>query len=162
MLKKVMQFLPKFAIILYYNAFIKSLSFSCATMFWLNNSRSGRYKLITKVDTLISYIRNKYKFSIENVCNINTVFKRQCLIFMYNVIKNNFSIPYFSLISNSEIHDHFTRSCHNIHNTKQSSSDLRNFIHQCTNFWNNCTIDVKLLNRSQFVLYCKHFHCDAL
>ena len=87
-LKKVMQFLPKFAIILYYNAFIKS-SFSYATMFWLNNFRSDRYKLITKVDKLISCIRNKYKFSIENFCNINTAFKRQCLIFMYDLVKNN-------------------------------------------------------------------------
>ena len=104
-----MQFLPKFAIILYYNAFIKS-SFSYATMFWLNNSRSGRYKLITKVDKLISYIRNKHKFSIENFCNINSVFKRQCLIFMYDLVKNNFIIPYFSITSNSEIHDRFTRS----------------------------------------------------
>ena len=131
-------------------------------MFRLNNSRSGRYKLITKVDKLISYIQNKYKFSIENFSNINTVFKRQCLIFMYNLVKNNFTIPYFSLTSNSEIHDHFTRSCHNILIIKQSSSDLRNFIHHSTNFWNNCTIDVKLLNRSQFVLYCKHFHCDSM
>ena len=161
MLKKVMQFLPKFAIILYYNAFIKS-SFSYATMFWLNNSRSDRYKLITKVDKLISYIQNKYKFLIENFCNINTVFKRQSLIFMYDLVKNNFTIPYFSVTSNSEIHDHFTRSCHNIHITKQSSSDLRNFIHHCTNFWKNCTIDVKLLHRSQFVIYCKHFHCASL
>ena len=104
-----MQFLPKFAIILYYNAFIKS-SFSYATMFWLNNSSSCRYKLITKVDKLISHIRNKYKFSIENFCNVNTVFKRQYLIFMYDLVKNNFTIPYFSLISNSEIHNHFTRS----------------------------------------------------
>ena len=161
MLKKVMQFLPKFAIILYYNAFIKS-SFSYATMFWLNNSRSGRYKLITKVDKLISYIQNKYKFLIENFCNINTVFKRQSLIFMYDLVKNNFTIPYFSVTSNSEIHDHFTRSCHNIHIAKQSSSDLRNFIHHCTNFLKNCTIDVKLLHRSQFVIYCKHFHCASL
>ena len=102
-----MQFLPKFAIILYYNAFIKS-SFCYATMFWLNNSRYCRYKLITKVDKLISYIRNKYKFSIENFCNINTVLKRQCLIFMYDLIKNNFTIPCFSLTSDSEIRDHFT------------------------------------------------------
>ena len=161
MLQKVMQFLPKFAIILYYNLFIKS-SFSYATMFWLNNSRSVRYKLITKVDKLISYIRNKYKFSIENFCNINTIFKRQCLIFMYDLVKNNITIPYLLLTSNSEIHDHFTRSCYNIHITKQSSSDLCNFFHHCTNFWNNCTIDVKLLNRPQFVLYCKHFHCNYL
>ena len=55
-------------------------------MFWLNNSRSGRYKLITKVDKLIFYIRNKYKFLIENFCNINTVFNRQCLIFMYDLV----------------------------------------------------------------------------
>ena len=142
---------------IYYNAFIKS-SFSYATMFWLNNSRSGRYKLITKVDKLISYIRNKYKFLIENFCNINAVFERQCLIFMYDLVKNNLTIPFFLLTFNSEIHDHFTRSCHNIHIAKKSSSDLRNFIHLCTNFWNNCTIDVKLLHRSQFVLYCKHFH----
>ena len=81
---------------------------------------------------------------------------------MYDLVKNNFTIPYFSLTSNSEIHDHFTRSCHNIHIIKQSYSDFRNFIHHCTNFWNNCTIDEKLLNRSQFILYCKHFHCDSL
>ena len=116
-----MQFLSKFAII-YYNAFIK-FSFSYATTFWLNNSRSGRYKLITKVDKLISYIRNEYKFSIENFCSINTVFKRQFLIFMYDLVKNSFTISYFSLTSISEIHNYFTRSCHNIHITKQSSSE---------------------------------------
>ena len=48
---------------------------------------------------------------------------------MSDLVKNNFTIPYFLLTSNSEIHDHFTRSCHNVHITKQSSSDLRNFIH---------------------------------
>ena len=81
---------------------------------------------------------------------------------MYDLVKNNFTIPYFLLTSNSEIHDHFTRPYHNIHITKQFGSNLRNIIHHCTNFWNNCTIDEKLLNRSQFVLYCTHFHCDSL
>ena len=49
MFKKVLPFLPSHVILMYYNAFILS-SFSYCIMFWFNNDRSGRYRLINKVN----------------------------------------------------------------------------------------------------------------
>ena len=50
---KVMPNLPNYVLPLYYNSFIKSC-FSYFLMFWTSNERSSRYKLIYKIDKLIT------------------------------------------------------------------------------------------------------------
>ena len=53
--KRVLPYLPANISILYYNAFIKSC-FSYCILYWFNNDRSGRNKLINKVDNLIALL----------------------------------------------------------------------------------------------------------
>ena len=53
--KRVLHYLPSNVRILYYNAFIRSC-FSYCLLFWLNNDRSSRYKLIEKIDHLIALL----------------------------------------------------------------------------------------------------------
>ena len=52
MFKRVLEFLPIYVLLLYYNAFILSFFSYCIT-FWLNNDRSSRCKLINKIDWLL-------------------------------------------------------------------------------------------------------------
>ena len=51
--KKVMPYSPNYVLRLYYNSSIKSC-FSYCLMFWINNEHFGRYKLIDKIDKLIT------------------------------------------------------------------------------------------------------------
>jgi hypothetical protein len=56
--KKIVCFLPKFVSVLYYNAFIRSC-FSYGILFWFNNDRSGRWKLIANIDRVINSLAVK-------------------------------------------------------------------------------------------------------
>ena len=60
MFKKVLPYLPNNIPILYYNAFIRSL-FSYCLIYWINNDRSGRYKLIEKIDSTILLMAKQSK-----------------------------------------------------------------------------------------------------
>ena len=62
--KKILSYLPKDVILLYYNAFIRSC-FSYCTVFWFNNNRSGKYKLTNKVDNIIHLLAKKFKQTVQ-------------------------------------------------------------------------------------------------
>ena len=99
-------------------------------MFWINNERSGRYKLIDKIDKLISQIINK--MCITPNCHLHyvwSVYKLQCLSYMYDLCYNNFQISSLPLYVNNMIHSHCIRSSTDIHVHPVSSLDKRNFIY---------------------------------
>ena len=64
-LKKVLSCLPKYVAILYYNAFIRSY-FSYCVMFWFHNDRSGRCKLIEKIEYVINRLAYNNKQSVHD------------------------------------------------------------------------------------------------
>ena len=102
--EKVMPYLPNYVFPLYYNSFIK-LCFSYCLMFWISNKRSGRYKLIDKIDKLITQMVNKM-YIIPNfyLLNVWSVYKLQYLSFMYDLCYNNLQIPSLLLYVNNMIH----------------------------------------------------------
>ena len=61
-LKKLLSLLPDYVLPLYYNAFIRSF-FSYCLIFWINNDRSGRYKLIDKINNILAVIRKRFNNS---------------------------------------------------------------------------------------------------
>ena len=159
--KKVLPNLPYFVLPLYYNAFIRS-GFSYRLMLWFNNNRSGRFKLIDKIDTLISMLNRRRFTNLKNVhalsiINVWSVFKYQCLSFTYDLCNNNVSILFFPLLVNNMVHLHITRSSTNIHINHVSSLDKRNFVYNCTVIWNNCPVHIRSLLRSAFLHQCKLF-----
>ena len=90
---KVLPNLPNFVLPLYYNAFTRS-GFSYCLMLWFNNNRSGRFKLIDKIDNLISMLNRRRFTNLQNVdalsiVNVWSVFKYQCLSFKYDLCNNN-------------------------------------------------------------------------
>ena len=77
--KRVLPYLPANISILYYNAFIKSC-FSYCILYWFNKDRSGRNKLINKVDSLIALLAHcsglnfndfLVKFQMQNVLSVH-------------------------------------------------------------------------------------------
>ena len=101
--KKVLPNLPNFVLPLYYNAFIRS-GFSYCLMLWFNNNRSGRFKLIDKIDNLISMLNRRRFTNLQNVdalsiVNVWSAFRYQCLSFMYDRCNINVSVSFFSTIS---------------------------------------------------------------
>ena len=152
--------MPNFVLPLYYNAFIRS-GFSFCLMLWLNNNCSGRFKLIDKIDYLISMLNRRFT-NLQNVdalsiVNVWSVFNYKCLSFMYDLCNNNVSVPFFPLLVNNMVHLHITRSSTNIHINYVSSLDKRNFVYNCTVIWNNCPVHIRLLLRSAFLRQCKLF-----
>jgi hypothetical protein len=85
-LKKVLPCLPSCVIPLYYNSFIRSC-FSYCLMFWYSNDRSGRHKLVNKIDNLISKLISNKACLVNHLHmnNVFAVFKLQCLSFMYDI-----------------------------------------------------------------------------
>ena len=51
--KKILSYLLQYVTVLYYNAFIRSC-FSYCLMFWFHNDRSGKCKLIEKIEHVIN------------------------------------------------------------------------------------------------------------
>ncbi len=158
--KRVLPLFTNDVALLYYNAFIKSC-FSYCLMFWCNNNRSGRYKLINKIDHLIARLAKYSGITVENyvfkfgICNVMSVYKLQCLQFMHDLHSNVFQLPYFSLASNKLFHKHNTRQSSNIHIAAVTSLDQRNFMYSCVLFWNNVPSLVKSLPRYAFIKNCK-------
>ena len=65
MFKRVLEFLPMNVLLLYYNAFILScFSYSITCSF--NNDRSGRYKVINKINRLLGNLAKKNSFNFDD------------------------------------------------------------------------------------------------
>ena len=159
-LKKVLPNLPNFVLPLHYNAFISS-GFSYCLMLWFNNNRSGRFKLIDKIDNFISMLNRRRFTNLQNIdalsiVNVWSVFKYQYLSCMYDLCNKNVSVPFFPLLVNN-MHLHITRSSTNIHINHVCSLDIRNFVYNSTVMWNNCPIHIRSLLRSAFLRQCKLF-----
>ena len=62
-------------------------------MFWINNDRSGSYKLIDKIDNLLAVIRKRFNNSqMDNsvvMHDVWVVHKLQCVSFIYNIFNTN-------------------------------------------------------------------------
>jgi hypothetical protein len=90
-INKVLLFLPSFVSVLYFNAFIRSC-YSYCVMFWINNDRSGRFKLINnnKIDRVISILTINHHLSVNDfinkfkICDVLKVCNLQNLASMYN------------------------------------------------------------------------------
>ena len=158
--KRVLHYLPTNIRILYYNAFIRSC-FSYCLIYWFNNDRSGRYKLINKIDHLIARLAMYCKMSTNNfvkkyhVLNVFDVHKLQSLLLMYDVCNNTAYLPFVNFVTNNVIHSHNTRSNINLHIEQVSSIDKRNFIYHCMLYWNACPIHVRALPKHKFIQFCK-------
>jgi hypothetical protein len=93
-------------LVLYYNAFIRSC-FSYGLMFWFNNSRSGRWKLISVIDHLISLLAVKHKLSVHDfvvaasVCDVWKVHKMQSLALMFDIVSGRTCISCFQFEINN-------------------------------------------------------------
>ena len=98
-------------------------------MCWFNHDRSGRYKLIDKIDQLIELLAkkrglNSHEFvKMSGIFNVMNVYKLQCMSFMYDLTHNMCHLPHFSIETNSMKHVHNTRRSNNIHVNAISSLD---------------------------------------
>jgi hypothetical protein len=153
-LKKVLPCLPSCVVPLYYNSFIRSC-FSYCLMFWYNNDRSGRHKLVNKIDNLISKLISRCLVNHLHMNNVFAVFKLQCLSFMYDICNHIIHVPFLSIVSNNMIHNHFTRSYANIHVDTVTSLEKRNFIYNCILAWNECPREIRSVSKHAFIQYCK-------
>ena len=156
--KKVIPYLSKYAIQLYYSAFIVSC-FSYCIVYWFNNDRSGKCKLINKVNNLVTYlVKRNLCFSDSLACNImlcSSVHKLQCLALMHDIYNNKIFLPTFSPILNNMVHKYNTRSSDNFHINSITSLDRRNFMYHCILFWNEANIESRKLSKPAFLHACK-------
>ena len=143
-----------------YYAFIKSC-FSYWILYWFNNDKSGRYKLINKVDNLIVLLAHcsglnlndfLVKFQVQNVLSVHKV---QSLLIRYDICHNKVYLLYVHVTTNNTVHGHFTRSNCNLHKPQLSTVDKYNFVHYAMLSWNACLYDVKVLAKHKFYKYCK-------
>ena len=127
-----------------------------------NNNCLGRFRLIDKIDNLISMLNRRRFTNLQNVdalsiVNVWSVFKYQSLSFMYDLCNNNVSVPCFPQLVNNMVHLHITHSSTNIHINHVSFLDKRNFVYNCTVIWNNYPAHIRSLLRSAFLCQCKLF-----
>jgi len=160
MFKKVLAFLPNYVLSMYYNAFILPCFSYCIT-FWFNNDRSGRYKLINKIDSVLVLLAKRCGVNVldfvvnSGLCNVNNTYKLQCLSLMHDICNNRIQLPYFPVITNNSVHTHNTRVASNIHINLISPLDRRNFIYHSKLLWNNVPIEHRLLTKKEFLRLCK-------
>jgi hypothetical protein len=160
MFKKIMSYLPKFVIVMYYNAFIKSC-FSYGALFWYNNDRSGRCKLDRKIENLISFLAKYSRCNVtdfirnNHIVTVDKAYKMSCISFMFDLCNNRLpsQLAYFPLVVNNVLHEHNTRTAINIHINSVSAVDRRNFIYHCILLWNNCHIEKHLSKRAFLCAY---------
>jgi hypothetical protein len=160
-LKKVLLFLPNFVSVLYFNAFIRSC-YSYCVMFWLNNDRSGRFKLIDKIDRVISNLAIKHNLLIQDfvnkfkICDVWKVCILQNLAFMYDVWHNYISVPFISLETNDVVHSHFTRTSSDLQIELISTIDKHNFVYNAKLNWNDCPVELRDVRpKFKFISQCK-------
>jgi hypothetical protein len=83
-------------------------------MFWINNERSGRFRLFDKVNRVISLLAKHSGTNIDkyvattNICDVMKTSKLQCLSFMYNIMYNLINLPYVNVNCNNMVHQHNT------------------------------------------------------
>ena len=95
---------------------------------------------------------------MHSIVNVWSVFKYQCLSFMYDLCNNNVSVPFFPLLVNNMMLLHITRSSTNKLINHVSSLDKRNLVYNCTVTWNNYSlVYIRSLLRSAFLRQCKLF-----
>jgi len=160
MFKRIISFLPRYVIPLYYHAFVRSC-FSYCTVFLFNNNRSGKWKLTYKIDSFISFLAkhlriNSFEFvSSANIYNVDNVCSLQSLALMYDICNLNLVLPFFPVSTNTSVHIHETRSANNLHINTVTPLDTRNFLYHCTIKWNSCSLSTRLLTKSRFLRQCK-------
>ena len=126
-----------------------------------NNNRSGRYKLIEKMDSLICLLPKKHNLITEefqskyHIMNKWGVYKLQCLCLMYDLCNNNLILPFFPVNTINLIHVHITRSNANIHINSTTLLELSNFMYNSILFWNSCPYEYRILSKRDFVYKCK-------
>jgi hypothetical protein len=158
--KRVLSYLPSSVVPMYYNAFIRSCFAYCIT-YWFNNDRSGKYKLINKIDNLILFLSKKLNLTVPDfclqtgICNVNVVHELQCLSLMYDIVNNGLKLPFFHVYTNAMVHTHNTRTVNNLHINCITALDRRNFIYQSTLFWNKHLCNNRMLHKRAFLLSCK-------
>ena len=148
---------------MYFNAFIRSC-FSYCLLFWFNNDRSGRYKLINRIDHLIARLSyyeglsadvyiNKYR-----MCDVWKVYKLPFLSLMHDISSNKVSLPFYPVLINSEVPSHNICSSCNFHINSQTTLDKHNVIHNSLLIWNACSLNIRNLPKCAFLkLICKSF-----
>jgi hypothetical protein len=130
-------------------------------MFWFCNKRSGKYKLINKVDNLILFLAKKFGANVREfvcsneICNVNDVFKIQTLPFMHDICNNKLHLPFFPIVTNIVIHEHNTRSANNLHVNFVSTVYSRNFVYNSILTWNSCININRTLPKYAFLNHCK-------
>ena len=73
-------------VLLLYYVFILSF-FSYCVQFWFNNNRSGRYKLINKIDRLLSTLAKKNGFNFDDFVT-NFYLYNAYVVYMYEATFN--------------------------------------------------------------------------
>ena len=160
MFRKALPYFTNDVALLYYNAFIKS-RFSYCLMFWIHNTRAGRYKLLDKIDSVILTLARRCGMNVNDyvnmtgICDVLKCSKLQCMSFMHSVMHKSIHVPYLQVTLNNMIHEHNTRQSADIHVGEQCSLDQRNFPYQCLLLWNECPLTVRLMHKSAFVRNCK-------
>jgi Reverse transcriptase (RNA-dependent DNA polymerase) len=158
--KKIISFLPNSVSVLYYNAFIRSC-FSYGLLFWFNNNRSGRWKLIYIINRLIALLAARFKLSVHDfvfatgLCDVWKVHKMQCLTLMFDIVSGRTCVSCLQFKTNNLVHVHNTRSNANVHINSVSSVDKRNFIYYSVLNWNACTVEMRTQSRYNFSRSCK-------
>ena len=75
-----------------------------------NHDRSGRYKLINKIDQLIELLAkkrglNSHEFvKMSSIFNVMNVYKLQCMSFLCDLAHNMSHLPHFSIETYSMIY----------------------------------------------------------
>ena len=89
------------------------------------------------------------------VFNVKNEYDLQSFCSMYDVANDIVSIPFFPLLLNINIHDHYTRSCTNVHINPITALDRRNFMYNCVLKGNDCPFDLRKLTKRAFIKKCK-------
>jgi hypothetical protein len=100
-------------------------------MLWFYNDRSGRCKLINKIDHLIVKLASICKQPVNEFVAVS-----------YN---------FLPCVTNNAVHGHVTRSSTNLHITTVSSLDKHNFIYNCSVAWNKCPLSLRNLPKRKFM-----------
>ncbi len=158
--KKVLPFLPLSVAILYYNCFIRT-TFSYGLIFWFGNDRSGKCRLISKLEHFNNYLCKVLNCDVNHllfnfrIFGISDIYKMQCLSFMYDVMNNRTLLSNYNVNTNELVHKHFTRGRLNLHIDLITSIDYRNFLYRCTLIWNSVDISSRFKPKKAFINFCK-------
>ena len=167
MFKKVLSFFANDVALLYYNAFTKSC-FSYCLMFCNNKMRSGRYKLIDKVNHLISLLAKRRNLTVEDYVRKTGISHVMLFVMLrkllscnvyhlcINSIMHNLNyLQFFSVTCNNFLHVHITQSSGSIHIKRVTALDQHNFMYHCILNWNICLLPYRQLHKKATINNCK-------